>query len=255
MVLSGQWAVALHLAVAAASVIVFLLAQPKRPARLSAYRGPMAVLGAWACWVTRPVLAAARALRIRPATVSGGGLALSAAAGVLAGLGAFGWAWVALLWGSAADMIDGELARSTGTSSRAGAFLDSNLDRVSEFAVLSGLGFLLHPERAGVVCAVAALAASFMVSYARARGEGLGVACPAFGLERPHRLALLIFSLLAATFLSARAAAQLLTYTCGAVALGAGLTALGRMVVIHQLLRRGGEPSQEWRETPPGAAP
>jgi len=255
MVETGQWAVALHIAVAAASGVVFLVAQPARPARLQDYRGPMAAVGGWAYWVTRPVLGAARVLRLSPAAVSGGGVALSVAAGVLAGLGAFGWAGVALLWGSAADLLDGELARSTGTSSRAGAFLDSNLDRVSEFAVLSGLGFVLHPERAGVVCAVGALAASFMVSYARARGEGLGVACPPFGLERPHRMALLIFSLLAATFLSARAAAELLTYACGTVALGAGLTALGRMVIIHQLLRRGGEPSPGWRETPPRAAP
>ena len=51
------------------------------------------------------------------------------------------------------------------------------------------------------------------------------------------------------------AAAELLTYTCGLVALGAGLTALGRMVIIHQLLRREGEPSRDWHGTPPGTMP
>jgi CDP-diacylglycerol--glycerol-3-phosphate 3-phosphatidyltransferase len=252
---TGQVAVLLHLALAAASAMVYALVRPARPKRLAGYRGPIALLGGWAYWVTRPILSAARGLRLTPDVVSAGGLVLNLAAGVLAGLGAFGWAFVALLWGSAADLLDGELARSTGTTSNAGAFLDSNLDRVSEIALLAGLGFVLHPERVGVACAVAALATSFMVSYARARGEGLGVACPTFGLERPHRLVLFIFAMLVATFLSPRNAMDLLTYACGLVALGAGLTALGRMVIIHQLLRRGAEPSRDWHGTPPGTLP
>lgn len=255
MEITGQAAVLGHLALAASTAVVYALVRPPRPARLDGYRGPIGVLGGWAYWVTRPVLGGAQALRLTPDVVSGIGLALNLAAGVLAALGAFGWAWVALLWGSAADLLDGELARSTGMTSRAGAFLDSNLDRVSEIALLAGLAFVLHPERVGVVCATAALAASFMVSYARARGEGLGVACPTFGLERPHRLVLFIFAMLVATFLSNGAALDLLTYTCGLVALGAGLTALGRMVIIHQLLRRGSEPSRDWHGTPPGTMP
>lgn len=252
---TGQLAVLLHLALGVGSAAAYALLRPPRPARLSGYRGPIALLGGWAYWVTRPVLAIARGLRLAPAVLSGAGLLLNLAAGVLAGLGAFGWAFVALLWGSAADLLDGELARSTGTTSSAGAFLDSNLDRVSELGLLAGLGFLLHPERVGVVCAVAALASSFMVSYARARGEGLGVACPTFGLERPHRLVLFIFAMLAATFVSPHTATDLLTYVCGLVALGAGLTALGRMVIIHQLLRREAEPSRDWHGTPPGTLP
>ena len=252
---TGRIAVLAHLALATATALVYALVRPPRPARVESYRGPIGVLGGWAYWVTRPVLDAARVLRLTPDILTGIGLGLNVAAGILAGLGAFGWAFVALLWGSAADLLDGELARSTGPSSRAGAFLDSSLDRMSEIALLAGLGFVLHPQRAGVVCAIAALAASFMVSYARARGEGLGVACPTFGLERPHRLLVFLFAMLLATFLSPTAANELLTYTCGLIALGAGLTALGRMVIIHQLLRRGGEPSRDWHGTPPGTMP
>ena len=252
---SGQLAVLAHLALAAATAAVYAVVRPPRPARLAGYGGFIGMLGAWALWATSPMLRVARALRLTPTALTSIGLLLNVAAGVLAAVGAFGWAWVALLWGSAADMLDGELARSTGTSSRAGAFLDSSLDRVSEIALLAGLGYLLHPERAGVVCAVAALAASFMVSYARARGEGLGVSCPTFGLERPHRMVVFIFSMLTAAFLSPHAAAVLLTYTCGLIALGAGLTALGRMFIIHQLLRREGEPSRDWHGTPPGTTP
>jgi CDP-diacylglycerol--glycerol-3-phosphate 3-phosphatidyltransferase len=255
MVEIGKLAVLVHLALVLASLVIYAVARPPRPARLAGYRGPIGVLGGWAYWVTAPALPVARALRMTPDVLTGIGLAINLAAGVLVALGAFGWGWVALLWGSAADLLDGELARATETSSRAGAFLDSSLDRVSEIALLAGLGFVLHPQRVGVLCAFAALAASFMVSYARARGEGLGVACPTFGLERPHRFVLFAFALLAATFLPPGAAAELLIYTCGLVALGAGLTALGRMVIIHQILRRRGEPSRDGHETPPGSSP
>jgi CDP-diacylglycerol--glycerol-3-phosphate 3-phosphatidyltransferase len=134
-------------------------------------------------------------------------------------------------------MLDGELARATGTQSPAGAFLDSNLDRISEIALFAGLG-AGFPDRAGVFWAGAALAASLMVSYARARGEGLGVACPAFGLERPHRLVLVMGALLVAPFLRDASATLALEGVCALVAVGAGATALGRLVVLHQLLRR-----------------
>ncbi|HET6412365.1 MAG TPA: CDP-alcohol phosphatidyltransferase family protein [Anaeromyxobacter sp.] len=252
---SGRIAVLVHLALATATASVYALVLPPRPARLAAYRGPIGALGGWAYWVTRPVLRAARVLHLTPDVLTGIGLGLNVAAGVLVGLGAFGWAWVSLLWGSAADLLDGELARCTGTSSRAGAFLDSSLDRMSEIALLAGLGFVLHPQRVGVACVIAALGASFMVSYAKARGEGLGVACPTFGLERPHRLLVFIVAMLLATFLPRAAGEELLTYTCALVALSAGLTALGRMVIIHQLLRREGEPSRDWHGTPPGTMP
>src|SRR5512142_232456 len=255
MLRSGLAAVLAHLAAAALTAGGYAVVRPPRPARLAAYRGsPLAVLGGWAYWVTRPILRGAAALRLTPNGVTVVGLALSVAAGALAAVGAWGWAWVLLLWGCAGDLLDGELARSTGRSSPAGAFLDSNLDRLSELALLGGLALGL-PGRAASAWALAALAASFMVSYARARGEGLGVACPTFGLERPHRMLVLIFAMLVATFLSHGAAAELLTYTCGLIALGAGLTALGRMVIIHQLLRREGEPSRDWHGTPPGTLP
>jgi CDP-diacylglycerol--glycerol-3-phosphate 3-phosphatidyltransferase len=252
----GATIVLAHLAAAAVVAVAYAVVRPPRPARLDGYRGPIALLGGWAYWATRPLLGAAAALGVTPAGMTGIGLALNTAAGALACRGAWGWAWVMLLWGSTADLLDGELARRTGTSSKAGAFLDSNLDRLSEIALLGGLAVGLA-DRASSGWALAALGASFMVSYARARGEGLGAACPTFGLERPHRLVIFIFTFLAATFLSAAAAELLLTVACGVVAVGAGATAAARMVVIHQLLRRGAESleaaptdsSQTWHGT------
>jgi CDP-diacylglycerol--glycerol-3-phosphate 3-phosphatidyltransferase len=254
MARSGAVAILVHLAFVAATWLAYALVRPPRPARLAGYRGPIAILGGWAYWVTRPILAGAAALRFTANALTGIGLLLNCAAGVAAGLGAWGWTWIFLLWGSTADLLDGELARSTGSSSPAGAFLDSNLDRVSEIALLAGLAVGL-PDRSGVFWAIAALASSLMVSYARARGEGLGVTCPAFGLERPHRMVAFLFAFLAATFLSAVGSSALLELTCAAVALGAGATALGRMVAIHQILRRATGPSREWHGTPPAGMP
>jgi CDP-diacylglycerol--glycerol-3-phosphate 3-phosphatidyltransferase len=239
---TGALAVLAHLLVAAGVTAAYLAVRPPRPARLDGYRGPIAWLGGWAYWATRPILGAAAALGLTPSGMTVLGLLLNGAAGVLAWHGAWGWAWVALLWGSTADLLDGELARRTGTSSKAGAFLDSNLDRLSEIALLGGLASGL-PGRASSMWALGALGASFMVSYARARGEGLGVACPTFGLERPHRMVIFIFTFLAAAFLSTSSAELLLAAVCGVVAVGAGATALARMVILHQLLRRAAGPT------------
>ncbi len=254
MVTSGRYAVLFHLALTLATMLAYAVFRPPRPERVKDLRGPIGALGAWAYWATRWVLRAALALRLTPDALTALGVALSVGAGVLAVLGAYGWACVALIWGSAADLLDGEVARRTGTSSRAGAFLDSNLDRVSEVGFLAGIAVALHPSAAGMVCAVAAMATSFMVSYARARGEGLGVSCPSFGLERPHRLLAFMLAMLAATFVSPADAARVLTWVSGGVALGAGLTALARVFTIHQLLRRA-EPARDLQGTPPSAMP
>lgn len=249
---SAVVAILLHVAIAAATAVAYALARPPRPARLAGYRGPIAVLGGWAYWVTRPMHDAAARLGLTPNALTGYGLVLNVLSGVAASYGAWGWAGLLLVWGSIGDLLDGELARSTGQQSPAGAFLDSNLDRISEIALFAGLA-VAFPDRAGVGWAVAALSASLMVSYARARGEGLGVACPTFGLERPHRLVILMAALLVAAFLEPLHAVTLVEGACALVAVGAGATALGRLVVIHHLLRRG-EAGADAPGTPPEGA-
>jgi len=103
------------------------------------------------------------------------GLALAAVAGLAAALGAFGLAGLLLLVGGTFDLLDGTLARATGRASRLGAFLDSVLDRAGEALVyvglvVGGIGADL-PWLAGL--AAAAMAAALLVSYTRARAEGL----------------------------------------------------------------------------------
>ena len=71
----------------------------------------------------------------------------------------------------------------------------------------------------------------------KARGEGLGVECPPFGMERPHRVALTLLPLLACSFISTDQAGWVLQGACAAIAVGASLTAGARVAVIHRQLR------------------
>jgi CDP-diacylglycerol--glycerol-3-phosphate 3-phosphatidyltransferase len=235
MIAADRAVVLAHGALAGVSLVAFAIARPPPPARLSGRKGAIAAAGRWAYWAARPLTAAADAAGLSADAVTLLGLALSVAAGVAAARGAWGLAGALLLWGGLCDMLDGELARRRGAVTRAGAFLDSNLDRLAEAALFFGLaaGF---PDRRGVFAAMAALVASLLVSYARARGEGLGVDCPTFGWERPQRLVLLIAALLAAPFVPAGRAVLELELVCGAVAVGAGITAIGRIVVLRRLL-------------------
>jgi CDP-diacylglycerol--glycerol-3-phosphate 3-phosphatidyltransferase len=244
---SSRLAILLVLGSAALTGGIYAIVRPTPPERMKGYRGVIGVLGRWAHFVTRPLLRVAIALRLTANAITGIGAAIALVAGGLAAAGEWGWAAVALVFGSWCDLIDGEIARATHTQGKAGAFLDSNLDRLSEIALFAGLA-ASFPSRSGSIWAVAALAASLMVSYARARGEGLGVECPNFGMERPHRVVLLMFAMLFAPFFPERSGALVVEIACAIVALGATATALGRMIVIHQRLRRE-------EATPPGSGP
>lgn len=88
------------------------------------------------------------------------------------------------------DIVDGAVARATGKTSQTGAFLDSTLDRVSE--VLVFLGVLVGDYTSAPVVLLA-LSLSLLVSYARAKGDALGVSLAGIGIgERSERLVVLI---------------------------------------------------------------
>ncbi len=249
---SSRIAIFLLLAASATTGVVYAVVRPTPPERMKAYTGAIGLLGRWAYWVTGPLLRAAVALRLSANAITALGAAIALAAGVLAAVGEWGWAAFFLVFGSWCDLIDGEIARTTRTQGKAGAFLDSNLDRLSEIALFAGLA-ASFPDRAGSFWAVAALASSLMVSYARARGEGLGVECPNFGMERPHRVVLLMFAMLFAPFLG-RVGVLVVEGALAIIAVGATATALGRMVVIHHRLRRTEEQGEAQSGPGPGAS-
>ena len=89
-----------------------------------------------------------------------------------------------------ADMLDGVLARLMGTSGAWGAFLDSTLDRIGDAAVFAGLAIWLARDHQGGLALVTlyCLVTGSLVSYARARAEGLGVRCDVGVAERTERL-------------------------------------------------------------------
>ncbi len=147
----------------------------------------------------QPVARLLRAVGLSPNAVTLLGLAVTAVAGHFASRGLFLWAGLTLLVASAMDMLDGALARLTGKANKFGAALDSVVDRVAEAVVL--LGVLMHFVRTGdnpgAYLAFGATVASFMVSYIRARGEGLGVTMKESGLvTRTERVVVMVAGLL-----------------------------------------------------------
>jgi len=145
-----------------------------------------------------------RALKFTPNSITLIGFAVTVAAAVLVG---YGWLFVGgivFLSGSALDLMDGALARLTGTASPFGALLDSVFDRMSEAAIFVGLGVYAIREDFSddyrlffILVVLLALVFSQIVSYLRARGEGLGVFTRAGIMTRPERVVLLGIGMLA----------------------------------------------------------
>ncbi len=133
------------------------------------------------------------------------GLLLNAlVAGVLA-LGHPVLGGVLVLVANAFDMLDGALARVSGKGSRFGAFFDSTLDRYAEALIY--LGVMAWLVRLGdswsLLAAYLSVVGSFMVSYSRARAEGLGVQGEVGWLPRPERILLLALALILHQYLLA----------------------------------------------------
>ena len=101
-----------------------------------------------------------------------------------------------ILFAGLFDMIDGRLARLGGMSSKFGALYDSVLDRYSELIMFLGICYYLvsHDYFISSVFAFIAMIGSIMVSYTRARAEGLGVDCSVGWMQRPERILLISIS-------------------------------------------------------------
>ena len=132
------------------------------------------------------------------------GSLLTASVGLMVAQGWFLAAGICLWLFSLIDTLDGALARATNRVSVFGAFLDSVCDRYAEAAVFFGLVWWYQSTAStpGVALAYLALVGSLMVSYARARAEGVGLQAAEVGwFQRPERIILLGVGLLAADFL------------------------------------------------------
>jgi CDP-diacylglycerol--glycerol-3-phosphate 3-phosphatidyltransferase len=145
-----------------------------------------------------PVVDMLDSMGVNPTGVSVTGLSLSVLGALFAGYGRLATGGIILAVASICDTLDGSLARKTGKTSKFGAFFDSTADRVSEFAYFAALTLYYSSRGSGIMIFVtlAALAGSFLTSYARARAEGLGLECSVGILERPERIMLMIAGLI-----------------------------------------------------------
>ncbi|UCB43562.1 MAG: CDP-alcohol phosphatidyltransferase family protein [Dehalococcoidales bacterium] len=151
-----------------------------------------------AFYLTQPVVRLLARTGITPNTVTWLGFLIAIGAGVLAGIGHPFVAGFVVLVGGFFDIIDGALARHTGSTSRFGAILDSTLDRAGEAVVLLGLlvFYTLEQSTAGVVVVGVVWLMSLLVSYIRARAEAMGLECEVGIFTRAERVVLLALGLL-----------------------------------------------------------
>jgi CDP-diacylglycerol---glycerol-3-phosphate 3-phosphatidyltransferase len=134
------------------------------------------------------------------------------------------------------DMLDGALARVKGTSGKFGAFLDSTLDRVADAAIFSGLAayYVLQGhgtiDRVMAALALFCLVAGALVSYAKARAQGLGLPCDVGIAERPERM----LTILVASGLYGLGVPYVLPIGLWARAAASAFTFGQRVLAVHQ---------------------
>jgi CDP-diacylglycerol--glycerol-3-phosphate 3-phosphatidyltransferase len=135
--------------------------------------------------------------KVHPNTLSTIGFALTLVAGLFYHQDHVRWAGLFVLLGGVLDIFDGRVARLSGLASKFGSFYDSTLDRISEIVVFLGLASLYTTIRpdvedlAMIYVILLALGGSLMVSYTRARAEGLGLDCSVGFMQRAERVVLL----------------------------------------------------------------
>jgi len=142
----------------------------------------------WFYWFIRPVEALSLALGLSPLFYNLAGATLGAAGGVAFAMGNFALGGWGVLLGGAADVLDGRIARARGLADNRGAFLDSTLDRFAEIGAFVGIAAWYGADPLAAAVVAAALGGSLLVSYARARGESLGVVCKGGIMQRAERL-------------------------------------------------------------------
>ncbi|MBI2909971.1 MAG: CDP-alcohol phosphatidyltransferase family protein [Chloroflexi bacterium] len=176
--------------------------------------------------LTLPVARALGRTGITPNVLTILGLLLNVGAAYVIASGHLLWGGFFVLFCGGFDMLDGALARATGRTTRFGALLDSTLDRYSEALLFLGLLIFYLGRPLETVLISVCLVGSFMVSYVRARAEGLDIECKVGLTGRAERVLILAAGLIFGQILPA----------LWILAVVANLTALQRLFHV-------------WRET------
>ena len=155
-----------------------------------------------------------------------------------------GWSGAVILLASLFDMLDGQVARIGNMASTFGAMYDSVLDRYCELVTLGGICFFLNDTgyATGAIITFAALVGSIMVSYVRARAEGLDIECKVGFMQRPERVVVTSLSAIICGFVGFNAENPsfdpmlILIVAMSIIAIFANLTAYARIMHCRKQL-------------------
>jgi len=209
-----------------------------------------------------PVMAWLTRRRVHPNAVSTVGFIVTCSSGFFFHRHHVSTAGFLILLGGLFDLFDGTVARRTGLASSFGAFYDSTLDRLSEIVVYLGLLSLYNDYRlelgdvAMIYWIVLAMAGSLMISYTRARAEGLGIDCYVGLMQRPERVILIGFAALIfgeTTMFEQRG--LVLKVVIIVLAVLTNLTAIQRIWWVYRETRPDGEPRPAVEASPSDPAP
>jgi CDP-diacylglycerol--glycerol-3-phosphate 3-phosphatidyltransferase len=176
------------------------------------------------------------ALGLTPNTLTLIGFFAMCAVGIVLAFGYFPLGGVLIIVAGIFDALDGTLARLTNRVTKFGAFLDSTTDRFAEGALYLGILYWYLQQRGMVFVAYLiflALLGSLMVSYARARAEGIGVEMKEGLMTRFERIALLIIGLLLTAFFGDTP----ILIVLGILAVFTNITAVQRMWLVYRATR------------------
>lgn len=156
--------------------------------------------GRWRAGVDRgvqPVGAALRRTGVTADQLTGAGLVLAACTAVAVGSGHLGLGFVLLVAAAVPDLLDGAVAKASGTASPRGAFFDSVADRITDSLVLGGIAWHFAAHRGGLapMLPFAVFAVSALVPYLRAKAESLGFVAKGGVMERAERIIALCLGL------------------------------------------------------------
>ena len=167
------------------------------------------------------------------------GFAITTTGAILVGLQLWVVGGLVVFFGGVFDMFDGTLARATGQANRLGAFMDSVFDKLGEIIVF--LGVIAGMQAAGaadlpILVAAAAMGASIMVSYARAKSDGLGyssgMGLAAIGVM-PREVRLVIISL-GIVLTGTSIGLSSIEFALGVILVGAVITVIQRIVFVRR---------------------
>lgn len=149
-------------------------------------------------WIAEPLMPILSKSRLKPNFLTLFGLAINMAAATVIAMGHLFFGGFLILFSGLFDLLDGALARFTNQTSRFGAVLDSTVDRISEAVLFLGL-LVLYVGRESTLeiwLIFLTLVGSFLISYIRARAEGLGLECRIGLFTRAERVIVLALGLL-----------------------------------------------------------